>query len=896
MKLSEQQVALVESSPGQNLLAALELADLGWNVFPLRPGSKAPLLPRTHDSGVSCRGECGQDGHGAWDGTTSSDRIIGWWTRVPNAGIAANLGDNRIAFDIDLQNGGHRLDALPTTRTHISGRGNGNSHLIYRIESESLASTIQPKTAALGRGLDIKVGRGSYIVMPPTRHESTGQPYSVSVANHGEEHTLTDQEVERIWAEAGIPLKGKAKPKAKTPSNLEASPRSVSTKTSALAELLGDPPTQGGRNDWITKVTGHYAKLHRSDRQSFELLVHAANSMLPEPLETWEVEKTLNSIWNSELANHSERAATLDNGYLVGNGQSLQCQVMIKQNDEAVPALAQFADFDIEALGVAVDELDRLMYWVRLFWNGKQIDTTLTGETLGDDRATRRWFASRGLTADPPINAIPRTSLGVRIMRYLNSQNPTRVKIAATLGWNEDLKSFVTHDGIITSQGFRIKEQSGIVADPKLIERDVAPFNYGFVGSHAKAQAVLKEVLSFQEETVTSVFGAWWAACLLKPQIQTRTSLFPFFGIEAVSESGKTNGFFDLMVQLNGNTRGQIAPTRPVLRDYSSANHNGIVWADDLDSLEPYGELLRASTSNGVAAKMDMDRNGIKNTQVVAPIFVSGEALGMGQQKALVDRSVVMDVPSPKGRKSARGDWAQWEDVLDLLNEFPEDDQGLTALSGWFVQDSLSVTDRVLSALKEAKKRGSGRQNDKLAVLLAGARLLDHLCGHGDAFGGSGDHYERVLEWANEQERFGWLDRDNTLTTQVLPWALRIYAFAQSPSSGPEGGRFAGIDTPVFLKTTSGADWDGSYKLGGEEQVEVWVSIPLLAEAWARDRNHRVESRTETEQALKQQADALTLEKGKSFALVGTRRKGWYRKLPQAYAETVLNRAQGSEG
>ena len=885
MKLSNHQVKLVQSSPGHNLLAALELAELGWNVFPLRPGSKAPLLPRAHETGIVCRGECDQDGHGAWDGTTDPKRIIKWWTQVPNAGIAANLGEDRVAFDIDFQNGGQRLAAFPATRTHLSGRGNGNCHLIYRIEQGTEASKLIPKTAALGRGIDIKVGKGAYIVMPPTRHESTDKPYSVDVANHGIEHVLADNELQAIFAEAGVTASTKGK-------KSQAGTRVAVTGVSALAELLTNPPAQGGRNDWLTKVAGHYAKQYRGKRDLFDLHLEQANMMLAEPVSTYELVKVGESIWRSEIMNHEERQARIENGYLVGDGHKLMCQVMVKQNDEVIPALAEFADFDIEALGVAIDELDHLMFWVRLYWNGKKIDTTLNSEVLGDDRATRRWLAARGLTIDPPINAMPRTPTGVRIMRYLNSQNPTQVQIAETLGWHEDLNGFVTHEGIIDHNGFKMKEDAGIVADPRLIERDVAPYNYGFVGSLDKAQAVLKEVLSFQDETITAVFGSWWAACLLKPQIQARTSLFPFFGIEAVSESGKTNGFFDLMVQMNGNTRGQIAPTRPVLRDYASANRNGIVWADDLDSLEPYGELLRASTSNGTAAKMDMDRNGIKNTQVVAPIFVTGESLGMNQQKALMDRSIVLNAPSPKGRCSQRGDWPQWEDVLDLMAEFPDEKGGLTQLAGWYVSEALKVSDKVMGTLKEVKRQGSGRFNDKMAVIRTGARLLDHLTGHGEAFGGSGEYAQKVEAWIEEQERIGWLDRDNTLTTQILPWALRTWGFPQSPQAAPDSGRFAGIDSPVFVKPTT--EWTGEM-LGDEDDVELWISIPQLAAAWARDHNHRVEARTETEQALKQQADALDMGKGRAFALTNSRRKGWYRVLPKAYGMAVINRAMGSE-
>lgn len=850
MKLTDTQRELVDKSGGQNLLAALALAEDGWNVFPLRPGSKVPLISKQ------------QGGNGCLDGTTDPDQIIEWWTNVPNAGIGANLGDDRVAFDIDIQNGGRHLDSFPTTRTHLSGRGNGNKHLIYRYKPGTRVSQLKPKTAALGRGMDIKIGRGGYIVMPPTRHESTGQPYTISPIHDGVEHELTDMELEAIERETNqtVPAKtGMA-------TNID--------KTS-LSALLSDPPSEGGRNDWLTKVAGHYARKYRTDKDSYQVGLNIANDLLDDPLPADEVAKTAESVWTMEHTNHPEREAVLENGYLVPDGPTLLCQTIVRQGDQQMPALGHFADFDLKAVGVAIDNQDRRTYWVKIITPAKTIETALAGEIFGDDRAVRRWLASRGLSIDPPINAIPRTAIGVRLLRYLNSQNPIKVQITENLGWDEHLKAFITHDGYITAEGQTPKEQAGVVASPALAERDIAPFKYGFEHSWERAQNVLQEILTFQDDTIASVFGAWWAACLLKPQIQTRTSLFPFFGVEAVSESGKTNGFFDLMVQLNGNTRGEIAPTRPVLRDYASANKSGIVWADDLDSLEPYGELLRAATSNGVWSKMDIDRNSVRNVQMVAPLFITGETLGMDTQKALMDRSIIVNPPSPKGRKSARGDWAQWEDVLDLLAQFPKEDGGLTVLSGWYVQKALQHTGQVMEKLKQAKTKGQGRHGDKLAILRAGAHLLEVLVGQEKA----GEHTARVEHWIETQKLQGWLDRDNTLTTQLIPWALRTFGYPEQPTM-TENGRFQGIDTPVFTKNNS---------------TEIWVSIPLLAQAWARDHNHRIDTRTQSETALKQQADALKTEGGKTHHILGSDHKGWYRKIPEDYVQPILDRAQGTQ-
>jgi hypothetical protein len=712
--------------------------------------------------------------------------------------------------------------------------------------------------------MDIKIGRGGYIVMPPTRHESTGQPYTISPINDGLEHTLTDLELEAIERETNQTVPAKT---------------GVATHIdrTSLASLLSDPPAEGGRNDWLTKIAGHYARKYRSDKDSYLVGLNIANDLLDDPLPTDEVAKTAESVWTMEHTNHPEREAILENGYLVADHATLLCQTIVRQGDQQMPALGHFADFDVQAVGVAIDNQDRRTYWVKIITPTKVIETALAGEIFGDDRAVRRWLASRGLSIDPPINAMPRTAIGVRLLRYLNYQNPIKVQITEQLGWDEHLRAFITHDGYITAEGQTPKEQAGVVASPVLKERDIAPFHYGFEHTWERAQNVLNEVLTFQDDTIASVFGAWWAACLLKPQIQTRTSLFPFFGVEAVSESGKTNGFFDLMVQLNGNTRGEIAPTRPVLRDYASANKSGIVWADDLDSLEPYGELLRAATSNGVWSKMDIDRNSVRNVQMVAPLFLTGETLGMDTQKALMDRSIVINPPSPKGRKSARGDWAQWEDVLDLLAQFPKEDGGLTVLSGWYIQKALQHTGEVMEKLKEAKTKGQGRHGDKLAILRAGAHLLEVLTGQEKA----GEHTSRVETWIEAQKLHGWLDRDNTLTTQLIPWAIRTFGYPETPTV-TDGGRFQGIDTPAFTRNN-------------EDQKEIWVSIPLLAQAWARDRNHRIDSRTQSETALKQQADSLKTEGGKTYHINGSDHKGWYRKIPQDYVQPILDRAQGTQ-
>lgn len=717
--------------------------------------------------------------------------------------------------------------------------------------------------------------------MPPTPHEETGEPYRLDPVLT-EEHTLTDEEVWAIWTEAGVTPPAAARGSKQGLSVVQGSKhrRPMESSNTTLAGLLADPPAEGGRNDWFVRVCGHVARtVSKFNEYEQTCLNHAGR--IPDPLPVEELQKTIQSVWDAEQAK-PEKTLTPENGHLTGNKRNLFCQISRKEGDETVYDQAPYADFDIEARGVAVDEAKKRVYWVRLHWKGQVIETTVAGELLGNEQMFKSWLASRGLSVDAPFAANPKTAPATRILRYLNSQDPAEVQIVTTLGWDDHAEAFVTHDGVIDEEGYRSKESAGVVANPALIERDVAPYVYGMKRDATEARRVLQEVLTFQEEQTTSIFGAWWAACLMKPQIQERTSLFPFFGIEAASESGKTNGFFDLMVALNGNTRGQVVPTRPVLRDLASANKSGIVWADDLDSLEPYGELLRASTSNGTASKMEADRSGIKNTQVVAPILISGEALGFDSQKALVDRSIVLQIASPKGRKSTRGDHPQWEDIVNLKSEYPESQGGLSVLAGHYVQHAMRERKSFLKALAREARKGTGRHADKLAVLRAGAMLLDSLVGQDGAWEGQGEHYSRVDEWAgrNGQE----LTQDNALTTKILPWALDMFDFVGEPEVVGEG-RFAGIKTPAFIQ----GDLETNQTLDGEGTTEIWYSPSQLAEAWKRDNHGRVDTRTESSVALDQQSQALGGGKPKQFR-VG-RFVARYRKLPAEYVPVVMARA-----
>ncbi|MFJ5732578.1 bifunctional DNA primase/polymerase [Streptomyces paradoxus] len=82
------------------LRAALEAAERGWHVFPLRPGGKPPAL---HGEKSCTRTGICENGHVKWEqrATTDADRIRAAWSRAPyNVGIATGPS-GLVVIDLD---------------------------------------------------------------------------------------------------------------------------------------------------------------------------------------------------------------------------------------------------------------------------------------------------------------------------------------------------------------------------------------------------------------------------------------------------------------------------------------------------------------------------------------------------------------------------------------------------------------------------------------------------------------------------------------------------------------------------------------------------------------------------------------------------------------------------
>ncbi len=163
--------------------AALAYAAAGYEVFPLRgklPRANCPACePRSPRYQPHHAADCGHElCHGLYAATTDPARVGRWWARWPTANIGARVPRVLLVLDVDPRHGGHRrlaeLEAqhgpLPPTRVSLSGRGDGGQHRWYLHPGGEVSA------ARLGAGLDVKTNSG-YVLLPPSRHPATGQPY-----------------------------------------------------------------------------------------------------------------------------------------------------------------------------------------------------------------------------------------------------------------------------------------------------------------------------------------------------------------------------------------------------------------------------------------------------------------------------------------------------------------------------------------------------------------------------------------------------------------------------------------------------------------------------------------------------------------------------------------------
>ncbi|MEI8411446.1 MULTISPECIES: bifunctional DNA primase/polymerase [unclassified Kribbella] len=162
------------------LTAAVAATERGWSVFMLGR-SKRPVAncddcrDNPHDPATCGHLTC----HGFYAGTTDPDRVAQIVTAVPHGQLAVRTGavSGLVVVDVDPAHGGSAsLGELVVhqvvPRTLWVRTGSGGVHLYYHHPGREIPSRPMPNRA----GIDIKAD-GGYVVLPPSIHHRTHQPY-----------------------------------------------------------------------------------------------------------------------------------------------------------------------------------------------------------------------------------------------------------------------------------------------------------------------------------------------------------------------------------------------------------------------------------------------------------------------------------------------------------------------------------------------------------------------------------------------------------------------------------------------------------------------------------------------------------------------------------------------
>jgi hypothetical protein len=150
--------------------AALDLAEQGYSVFPLRPRGKTPLTAQ-----------------GFKDATRDERCILHWWAATPDANIGVACGSSGInVLDIDAKAGADPMEVVArleleryaavwtgeaperSAQHPDSLAGERGAQVFFRGDRRTA-----PKTAI--KGVELR-GAGAYVAVPPSVHPS-GVPY-----------------------------------------------------------------------------------------------------------------------------------------------------------------------------------------------------------------------------------------------------------------------------------------------------------------------------------------------------------------------------------------------------------------------------------------------------------------------------------------------------------------------------------------------------------------------------------------------------------------------------------------------------------------------------------------------------------------------------------------------
>lgn len=653
----------------------------------------------------------------------------------------------------------------------------------------------------------------------------------------------------------------------------------AATGRSTLAGLLSERPDEGGRNNWHNKVAGHMAKLIPYE-DGFLALAAIVNDSLMNPLDPTELMKTWQQAWTSER----EKGAMGDErtGWLSSDGKRIFTVIRAKDDEERQTYLPYpWINGDIKVIGVNEGEDGSRAYMVDVTREGGSTVQDVVRPAVLSTRADA-WLGGFGMSVMvPPVGKIDvagKASTGSRLIRFFESQNPPRFRVVQCLGWNHEYQVFLTNTGVILGVPgeAELSRFDGVRPDPAIVENELVSVRYGFDATEDEAIKVLREVMHFHYEEFTAVFASFCVASVLKGQMEPLTNVWPYPIVEAPSGSSKSHGFIPMIQQLIGR-RGKAGTfTKAAARDALGAHRCLPEWIDDPDDLNNVKELLRLCASEGTAKRkggIDFRKNIV--TELVSTPVITAESVGLLDQKAYMDRAISLTLRNPQSRMSRHHDGKpQIDDIDDLRAKYDGD---LSCLAGHVVSLILQRRSLVTAEkFREYRAGHPGRHADKLAILQMGAMILVDILG---------PEYQWI--WDNVQAWIEAQDYDpnaNRLTRRLIPDALTLLGVHDTPKHW-EGN----APSPVLVKKDRAG------------QIAIWVNTRHLALWWYAHTKGRIEERTDTEDALNQQADALGMKgnragelgidyiKANYQTLEGKRTNAVYRRLPDAAGNRLLD-------
>ena len=131
--------------------------ELGWAVFPLKPGGKTPLTP-----------------NGFKDATTDLTQVRAWWQQWPDANIGLPTGHHFDVIDVDapvLKTAWFEMLHEPDLEVHgFAATSSGGYHAYIAPDP---ARDVKNRAGAFGKGIDFRT-HGGYVVAPWSQREGGG--------------------------------------------------------------------------------------------------------------------------------------------------------------------------------------------------------------------------------------------------------------------------------------------------------------------------------------------------------------------------------------------------------------------------------------------------------------------------------------------------------------------------------------------------------------------------------------------------------------------------------------------------------------------------------------------------------------------------------------------------